>query len=160
MSRHRLILIISGLTFSINAAFSQTVTEQFAWLVGTWEGKMGEATFTETWSWLEWEVLIGEGHAVADGDTIFSEYLRIDKPNDTCTYTARVGSDPPVAFALTSSEKNSWIFENPAHDYPQKIGYRKEKKGKVLMAWTDGMSEGERVVEEFPMVKLIEEWEE
>ena len=42
----------------------------------------------------------------------------------------------PVAVAGTGL-----LFENPAHDFPQQVGYRREE-GDRMVAWIEGTSNG------------------
>jgi hypothetical protein len=40
------------------------------------------------------------------------------------------------------------IFENQAHDYPQRVGYKRE--GDSLLAWIDGTAGGKSRRVDFP----------
>ena len=53
---------------------------------------------------------------------------------------------PPVGFRLVASDGTSATFENPAHDFPQRIQYRRDgdrlvatisaRDGSNAMSWT------------------------
>ena len=49
---------------------------------------------------------------------------------------------PPVRFRLISSANNIFIFENKAHNFPQRINYQ-NRSGGELLAWIEGTVNGE-----------------
>lgn len=53
-------------------------------------------------------------------------------------------------FALESLSPDEVVFGNPAHDFPQRIGYRREA-GNRLLAWIEGDGDGPVRRIEFPM---------
>ncbi|HEV2816960.1 MAG TPA: DUF6265 family protein [Allosphingosinicella sp.] len=71
------------------------------------------------------------------------EQVRIETSDDGATmqYVARPrGAAADTAFRLTRAGPNEAAFENPAHDYPQRIIYRRE--GDALIARTEDMAGG------------------
>jgi hypothetical protein len=52
------------------------------------------------------------------------------------TFWGSPGGKPPVPFRLARSGPNRLEFENPAHDYPTRITYRRE--GERLTATISG----------------------
>jgi hypothetical protein len=65
------------------------------------------------------------------------EFIRIAADVDgTLTYFASHRGGTPVPFRLTSGGTNEAVFENPAHDYPARIVYRRQ--GEVLTATISG----------------------
>ena len=44
---------------------------------------------------------------------------------------------PPTEFIATSSSASEITFENPAHDFPKRVGYRRVD-ATHLTAWIDG----------------------
>jgi hypothetical protein len=40
------------------------------------------------------------------------------------------------------------VFENPQHDFPQRVGYRRD--GDTMLAWVEGMASGKPRRVEFP----------
>jgi hypothetical protein len=45
-------------------------------------------------------------------------------------------------------EESTVIFENPAHDFPQRVGYKRD--GDSLLAWIEGAVNGKSRRVEFP----------
>ena len=73
------------------------------------------------------------------------EFLRIVSRGDAIIYIAQPGGQPPTEFPMTSSEANLAVFENPAHDHPKLIRYR--RTGNVLTAEVEGVEQGKPVRE-------------
>ena len=107
-----------------------------SWLSGAWSQKGGEGRWTEEyWTPPRGHIMIGAGLAGRDGKTRSFEHMRImaDEKGRIAFY-GMPGGAPAVAFPLVRQEPNLVVFENPAHDYPQRISYR--RSGKQLVATT------------------------
>ncbi len=101
--------------------------QKLRWLVGTWRRETSKSISTETWRRLSDRTFEGEGVrlSTASGDTAFTESLRIVEMQGETFYLAKVAENPyPVAFKLTSFDSAQAVFENPDHDFPQRITYR------------------------------------
>jgi hypothetical protein len=59
----------------------------------------------------------------------------------------------PVAFTLTQASENRLVFENPAHDFPQKITYTRIT-GDSLLAEISGTINSEEKSQQFPMTRV------
>lgn len=111
---------------------------QLEWLQGTWQrealppGRSGD----EVWQ-REGDALVGVGSSYRDGVLRFREQLRIVQEGGEVFYVADVPDNPaPVKFRQTQQQGQSVIFENPAHDFPQRIAYQRE--GERLTARVSG----------------------
>jgi hypothetical protein len=51
---------------------------------------------------------------------------------------------------MTSDSENTFVFENPKHNYPQKIVYKKVNENS-LVATISGMQQGKQSTESYPM---------
>lgn len=98
-------------------------------LVGEWSDDESEpgAVIHERWKRNEDGLHSGLGFVMVDKDTVFIEHLRIntDSTGVPC-YRARVPSQNAggeITFRLTDCAGDSMVFENPAHDFPQRISY-------------------------------------
>ena len=45
------------------------------------------------------------------------------------------------------------VFENPTHDFPQKVGYKLDSSSGTLLGWIEGMAGGKLRRVEFPYRK-------
>lgn len=94
-------------------------------LAGLWQTQ-DNVLFYEQWTVVNDSVLQGKGYSLNGTDTLFSENIRIAPANGLLTYYAQAGQQnmgQTIAFSLVKHTRNSWIFENPEHDYPNRISY-------------------------------------
>ena len=81
--------------------------------------------------------MIGMGRTVVGGKTAEFEFLRIEQRGDDVFYVAHPNARcPQTDFKLTSLTPQEVVFENPEHDYPKRVIYRKTSAG--LVASVDG----------------------
>ena len=121
-----------------------------AWLAGCWASESGEAGSGEHWMAPAGGSLLGVGRQVRDGRTADYEWLRIIENGDgSLTYLAAPGGRKAVAFPLTSLGKGRVVFENPDHDFPQRVIY--EIRGERLLARIEGEQGGTLRGVDFPM---------
>ena len=59
------------------------------------------------------------------------EYLRIVERADGIFYIAQPGGRPATEFKLTTFDGSVAVFENPQHDFPKRIIYRKNADGSL-----------------------------
>jgi Domain of unknown function (DUF6265) len=127
--------------------------EKINWLVGHWENKMPEGTLTESWKKENDSTFSGDSYFINPKDTVHFESIRLTQKDEELIYTATVpgqNDDEPVDFKLTSDSENVFTFENPAHDYPQKITYKKVDANN-LTATISGKQQGKDSRESYPM---------
>ena len=87
------------------------------------------------------------------GRTVFHEFMRIEQQGAEITYTPRIGtSAKPVSFRLIKQTADEVVFENAAHDFPQRIIYRKTAGG--LHARIEGVDKGKPRSEDFPYKRV------
>lgn len=94
------------------------------WLLGQWEGTMGSGIYHEEWNETNKYEMKGRAYLEKNGEITNNENLKIHKIENDIFYTADVSHNPaPVSFKLTESSDIIFVFENPGHDFPQKITY-------------------------------------
>jgi hypothetical protein len=112
--------------------------EDLAWLSGDWETAPGRMQIDEHWTKVAGGSMIGMSRTVAGGKTVFFEYLRIEARGDGVYYVAHPKARTPgTDFKLTRLTGQEAVFENPAHDFPKRIIYRKTADG-ALTARVEG----------------------
>jgi hypothetical protein len=119
-----------------------------AWLSGSWATVQGKTQIEEHWTKPAADSMLGMGRTISGGKTVFFEYLRIEARADGIYYFAHPKARPGTDFKLTRLSANEALFENPAHDNPKKILYRKNPDGS-LTARVEGDEKGKPVSEEF-----------
>ena len=82
--------------------------------------------------------MLGMSRTVVGDRTVEFEYLRLEQRADGIYYVAHPKArNPGTDFKLTRVSADEAIFENPAHDFPKRIIYRKGSGGS-LTATIDG----------------------
>ncbi len=83
--------------------------------------------------------MIGMGRTVVGDKTAEFEFLRIEQRGDDIYYVANPNARcPQTDFKLTRLSGQEVVFENPAHDYPKRIMYRKNSDGSLLASIDGG----------------------
>ncbi len=113
--------------------------KKIEWIIGDWSrtnSKPGISN-TERWSKLSDSELTGYGVTLRERDTIMIEKLKIIKRDNNIFFVADIKENPtPVFFKLTKINDNEFVCENPDHDFPKMIVYKKE--GNKLKATISG----------------------
>ena len=105
------------------------------WLIGNWQKQTEKGVLTESWQKLDDSTLVGQSYFIDGVDTLSSESIRIEQRNRKLFYIPTVkgqNNGMVVNFNLTSVNDSSLIFENPEHDFPQKITYNKMKNDSLM----------------------------
>lgn len=134
-------------------AVDTKLLEQFNPIIGQWTNTTEGGVYFEEWSKQSDSLLTGSAYFLAGTDTAFSEKLKIAVQNDSVFYIPVVkgqNEGKPVLFRLVSSSNETFVFENPNHDFPTKITYRLVGKDS-LYAEVSGSQGGQERVESFPM---------
>jgi hypothetical protein len=82
------------------------------------------------------------------------EFLMLRLRADDWAYEAHPSGQEPATFRTAGLPTGDEVlFSNPAHDYPQQIGYRRVGRDSIL-AWIDGSVGGEVRRVEFPFARV------
>jgi hypothetical protein len=106
------------------------------WIEGRWCGGDATTRVEETWLPDHGDMHFGVNRTVKDGTVVAFEFLRIAVVDGTANYLAQPGGGPPTAFARTDGGEHWVRFENPQHDFPTRIEYRRD--GESLTAQIGG----------------------
>jgi hypothetical protein len=129
--------------------------EKVSWLIGNWENITEEGKLSETWEKKNDSTLVGESYFIRDKDTLHSERIELSQKEEELFYIPIVkgqNNNKPVTFKLTLATENEFTFENPTHDYPQKIVYKMVNASNIL-ATISGKQQGKVTTEIYPMTK-------
>jgi hypothetical protein len=132
---------------------SYTQLEKANWFIGEWRNTTKESDFIEKWAKKSDSTFFGESYVIVAKDTVFHENVILEQKNDSLFYTVSVKdhtNENPVSFYLTGSSENELVFENPKHDFPNKITYKQITKDS-LVAEISGIQNGKETKEAFPM---------
>lgn len=95
-------------------------------LQGTW--KVEDKDTYEEWEMVTINMYMGASYKIKNGKKVVSENLSIRKSGKSIIYTATVlnqNHGKGVEFTLNQIDENTFSFENPNHDFPNKIIYKK-----------------------------------
>lgn len=129
--------------------------EKASWLIGKWQNNSDEGILQENWEKKNDSTLIGASFFVVVKDTTFLESILIEERGNELSYIPTVKNQndgKPIIFTLTSLNNNQLVFENPSHDFPQKIIY-KQVTSDSLVATISGVVKGKEKTQSFPMVR-------
>jgi len=146
---------ISLLTILLFVATASAQTQdltQLAWMAGTWVGTQDRLEMEEHWTAPKGNLMLGLHRDVSGDRAVSFEFLRIEKTNDGIAYIAQPQGRPPTPFRLVESSPNRVIFENKAHDFPQRIIYWAERD--TLHARVEGVQNGRQQSMEWTWVKI------
>lgn len=124
------------------------------WLIGEWEKKDSLGTLKEIWTTKDDSTYTGESYYFQnEKDTLHNEQIELVQEGEHLIYRATVkgeNNDEAVPFQMTKDGDSLLVFENPKHDYPQKIEYKLLKNGS-LVATISGKQSGKISSESYPM---------
>jgi hypothetical protein len=134
-------LAIVSFAFAADIAPKSGV-DALAWLAGRWEFEKNGRVVREEWMVPGGGTMLGMSRTVKDGKTIEYEhlFLGIDEQGDLSLIATPSGQSR-AAFKLIKVEGRSVVFENKAHDFPQRVGYTLNADG-TLSAFIEGETQG------------------
>jgi uncharacterized protein DUF6265 len=109
------------------------------WLAGYWLSCDDGVEVSETWSQRRGGIMLGSSITVGD-DSFSWEQARIEAEADGLVFHASPRGQPAAAFRLVRAGPGEAVFENPDHDFPQRVIYRRD--GDRLTGRIEGTSGG------------------
>lgn len=107
--------------------------DALAWLAGSWEFEKSGRVVREVWMAPGGGTMLGMSRTVKGGKTLEYEFLQIrGGPGGDLFYVAQPSRQKESAFQLKEMTPNSVVFENLAHDFPQRISYTLRADGTLL----------------------------
>ncbi|MFN0152142.1 MAG: DUF6265 family protein [bacterium] len=142
-------VVAADATRAATPAPAKMSVENLAWLEGVWTGVTNGVAMEEHWSSPAGGGLIGMHKDTKGGRIVSYEFFRI-VPGDSsgvCYLTSPNGR-PPITFCAIELTASRVVFENLAHDFPQRILYWLGDAG-TLHARIEGMIGGKLESEEW-----------
>ncbi len=153
-------VLVAGVTPYANASPARPspagdwTVEDLSWMAGCWQHSTKDQAVQESWLKPAGGAMQGHARVISQGKTVFREFVYIEKTLEGIIMNVVLPKVAPKAptttpFKLIRLEKQQAIFENPEHDFPTRIIYRKERDGS-LFARIEGLQDGKAVSEDFP----------
>jgi len=128
-------------TVSTGGSQGKPALDALAWMAGSWSGTTRGIDMEEHWTAPKGNSMIGMHRDVGKGRTLGFEFLRIEQQGDAIVYLSMPGGrSPATPFPLKEVTGTRVVFENPTHDFPQRIIYWKD--GADLRARIEGTQNG------------------
>lgn len=134
------------------------VIEKAHWLIGKWQQRSAKGILTEAWYKPDDSTMVGISFFMAGSDTLSLENIRMEQRNGMLTYIPIVrdqNNGQAVYFALANITDSALVFENPEHDFPQKISYSL-RADDSLVAIVSAVKEGKERSQIFRMGKMTD----
>ena len=125
-----------------------------AWLAGCWRMSRGSMVIDEQWLAPLGGMMLGSGRTVRGGSVLEYEFVVLRSDGAGLSYEAHPsGQDVATFRAPNGGDPDEVIFENPTHDFPQRVAYKRLSADSML-AWIDGTEGGTKNRIEFPYARV------
>jgi hypothetical protein len=130
------ILLAALLTASGNT--SEDV-DALSWMAGCWSFTQGDLIVDEAWLGPRAGLMMGVSRTVRGDRIVATERLEIADDSAGVVYRAWPSRQAPAVFRAVHVSSTSAVFENAAHDFPQRIAYSLREDGDLLHARVESM---------------------
>ena len=110
---------------------------------------MGPTVIEEHWMAPRGGTMIGSGRTVRNNALVEYELVVLREQDGRLAYEAHPSGQSPAVFLSKELTASTVVFENAAHDFPQRVGYRRDGR-EALLAWVEGTVNGQTRRVEFP----------
>jgi hypothetical protein len=122
-----------------------------AWMTGCWKAEGKEAGSGETWLVPAGGTMLGVGRTVKAGKTVGFEFMQIRmNADDKLVFIALPSGQRETTFVASTLTQDVVAFENPSHDFPQRVIYRRTG-AETMVARIEGSRDGVTRGIDFPM---------
>lgn len=125
---------------------------KLGWMAGSWIQEKDGVTTREAWLAPLGGAMAGASQTNRPGRPPAVEHMTITAEPAGATFTALLPGQPPTPFVLKPGGEGEAVFENPAHDFPQRVIYR--RCGADLCARIEGTVGGKARTVEWRYVRL------
>lgn len=144
------IALILGLSLAkgTGAEEAKPTLADLAWISGCWQIETEKVRSEECWMEPAGTLILGLHRDVRSNGKTFFEYLRIEQTDSAIVYFATPRGKETTGFPLKETSKNKVVFENPDHDFPQRVIYHLRDDG-TMVASIEGLQDGQMRTEEW-----------
>ncbi len=127
--------------------------EPLRFMAGCWRGEAGRGrVIEEHYTAPSANLILGMTRYLRDGVATGYEFSTIAWQDSVIVLTPRPEGQQPVPFRLTALDRGSAVWENPRHDFPTRILYRR-LPGDTLVARIEGPGRDGPRAEEWRMAR-------
>jgi hypothetical protein len=144
------LLACSSATLSAQAPAS---VQRVSWLAGCWERRANDRVILEQWMSPAGRMMLGMSRTVRGDSTLEYEHLELVERGGKLAYVAHPSGQATATFPQRELTDSTIVFEDPAHDFPQRIGYQRRGADSVV-AWIEGTMRGNNRRISFPYARV------
>jgi hypothetical protein len=134
-------VIIAAGAQAAPAASGTPSAKDVAWIAGCWDATRNGRHVAEHWMPPEGGTMMGVSRTTVGEKTTEWEFLIIRQGANGLEYVAKPSRQPEATFTASRATANEVVFENPAHDFPKRIIYKRD--GDALTASIEGPMNGQ-----------------
>ena len=116
---------------------------QVAWLSGCWVQQSGQTMIEEHWTTPRAGSMLSVGRTTSNGRLVEYEFVVLREQGVRLAYEAHPSAQNTATFLSIQIGDDVVVFEDAAHDFPQRVGYRRSGAD-GLDAWIEGEQRGQR----------------
>ena len=135
------------------AGQARSSVQDLGWLAGCWSRGSGALVMEEQWMRPRGGAMLGMSRTVRRDTMVEYEHLRIIERGGKAVYVAMPSGQVTTEFEAATTTDSLVTFENPAHDFPQRIIYRR-RGADSLIARIEGMRAGQLRTVDFPFARV------
>ena len=122
---------------------------QVGWIAGCWELSAGSRRIEEQWMAPRAGLMLGVSRTVVGDSLREYEQVALFERGGRLVYAATPARQSPAEFESIAVSDSAVIFENPTHDFPQRVMYRRHGPDS-LVARVEGMRSGRLRGSDYP----------
>lgn len=144
-------MLVAGISVS---GQSSAKVDDLGWIAGCWEinDTAKNRVVSEQWMKPAGGVMLGMARTVRNGKVVNYEFTRLIEKAGSVFYVAKPSQNAAETFfKLIRSSANEAAFEDPNHDFPQRIIYKRD--GDKLAARIEGTNDGKQLAIDYPFTR-------
>ncbi len=129
--------------------------DALGWIAGCWQAEGGPAGAGEWWMPPAGGMLLGMSRTPRPGRSAMFEFMRIEQAADgSIALLAQPLGRPETRFAAREHGADGAVFENPAHDFPQRVIYRRDGAARIAARIEGPAADGGVQGIDFPLQRV------
>jgi hypothetical protein len=134
--------LVAGTASAVWETPQSTGIDRVAWLQGCWVATYPQRTVEEQWMAPRGGSMIAMSRTVRAGRLTAHELVVLQEADGALSYQAHPSGQASAVFRSIAVSDTLLLVENPEHDFPQRIGYRRVGADS-LAAWIEGRANGQ-----------------
>ncbi len=115
--------------------------DRVGWLTGCWSREKSGRIVEEHWMPPRGGTMLAMGRTTRNGVLAEYEFIFLSERDGRLAYEAHPSGQAPTTFRSAAPTDTMVVFSDPAHDFPQHVGYRRMGPDSLL-AWIEASIEG------------------